>query len=100
MKIIGKTEDGYLVEATDKEICYAAGYRYTTQMPNASKYGDTFRIGTVVNVTTAHVFIHDLRENETKCRAAAALLCGMAQMIEGAMPTTIIPPKTGENDDT
>lgn len=101
MKIIGKTEGGYIVEATSEELSNAAGYRTAADAPGWTSghryYGDgTFAIGTKFKVTETHKFLHDLRQQEAKVRDAAAQLKALSQMMTAALPSTVVPPTTGE----
>lgn len=98
MKIIGKTEGGYIVEATSDELAKAAGYPDATKAPGFVQghryYGDgTFAIGTKFKVIETYKFLHDLRCNEQKVRDAAAQLKALAQMMTAALPTTVVPPE-------
>jgi spore maturation protein SpmA len=102
MKIIGKTENGYIVEATDDELAHAAGYHAGYAAPGwdanlGGRWGrGAFPIGTKLKVTDAHRYMQELRNGEDKARDSAAQLKALATMISAALPTTVIPPKTGE----
>lgn len=99
MKIIGKTAKGYLVEADPTELALCAGY---SSFYAASVRGSGFTrdhngrelvaLGAQIKVDATFRYLEKLRENEAKCKSSAAFLRGMADMIDAAMPTTIIPP--------
>lgn len=97
MKIIGKTSDGYIVEATADELAQAAGYRHAFEAPgwqrdHGSYSVGNFSIGTRFKPKETHKFLNDLRDNEQKVRDAAAQLNALAQMMTVALPTTVVPP--------
>lgn len=98
MRIIGSTENGYLVEANGEELACAAGFRWPHEVPGVKQRDGRyhrewyFPIGFIINPTEATKYMQSLRENEAKCRSSAALLRGMADMIDAALPTTAIAP--------
>jgi hypothetical protein len=105
MRVIAKTDNGYLVEATGDELAHAAGYRLVnSNIPGArverGSYSDEWvlPINTKVDVTAAHNYLHELRQQEDKVKSSAAFLRGMADMMDAALPTTIIPPNEAEKD--
>lgn len=102
MKIIGKTRTGYLVEATEEELGHCAGWSYPTQHAGYQKgysgnnYVSGFPIGTVIEVTAAHTYLEMLHDAEKPVKAAAKFMRELAGMIEGCLPTTIVPPPAAE----
>lgn len=99
MKVIARTANGYLVEATADELANAAGYNSAYGAPGAIRrdgqysYEYAFPIGTEIKPAATHVYLQKLREHEEKCKSSAAFLRGMADMLDAAMPTTIVPPE-------
>lgn len=105
MKVIAKTNTGYLVEATADELAQAAGYRHFAAAVHRAPgfiYNDyhvsQIPIGTVVHVDKAQSYLEALHSQEKKCRDSAAFLRGMADMLDAALPTTIIPPPEPEDE--
>jgi hypothetical protein len=103
MKIMAVTDSDrynsrYLVEVSQAEFLKAAGYRYTSDArkdhPKAFAFTDSdiFRIGAELKVSDAFDYLVKLRDNDKACRDAAELLRDTAKMIDGAVPTTIVPP--------
>lgn len=101
MKVIARTGSGYLVETTADELAQAAGYRAAFyadgRLPgfNLDHY-QLLPIGTVVLPAKAQAYLEALRNQEKKCKDSAAFLRGMADMLDAAMPTTIVPPDEPE----
>lgn len=97
MKVIARTNHGYLVETTDEELCHAAGYVSLASLPGARRvdayYTWEIPIGTIIHPTLTHTYLQKLRDHEAKCKSSAAFLRGMADMIDSSLPTTIIPPE-------
>ncbi|MEJ0092782.1 MAG: hypothetical protein WDN46_10115 [Methylocella sp.] len=95
MKIIGNTADGYLIEATGREIANAAGYSSMTAMPG-HKFKDSYGrdvylpIGLVVEPTKAHAYIHNLKMAEERVRQSEAHLRALADLLKSALPATEI----------
>jgi len=87
MKIIAKTECGYLVEATDIELLNAAGHEHW----EADKLLGRHPIGRTIVVTATHNYLKTLRGKEETLRAAAEQFRAMATFMEQSLPTTIIP---------
>ena len=107
MKVIAKTDSGYLVEATGEELARAAGYRWlNSDVPGAKiergSYSEKWvlPIDTKIDVSAAHDYLRNLRDSEDKCKSSAAFLRGMADMIDAALPTTIVPPDSTESGAT
>lgn len=108
MKIIGRTESGYIVEAEANELARCAGFAsaYSAaeagdhQKPNGFSRDHYSRpsiaFGTKIEVNATFRYLENLREQEAKCKSSAAFLHGMADMLDGAMPTTLIPPTEDE----
>lgn len=104
MKIIGKTKDGFLVEATEQELIHVAGYRYEGSFRDASPecwesknnggWGSThsLKVGTEIAPAPGFKKLIDLRDSESSLHATGKTLRHIADMLEGAMPVTMIPP--------
>jgi|WetSurMetagenome_2_1015567.scaffolds.fasta_scaffold01778_19 hypothetical protein len=98
MKILGKTGNGYLVEATATELSNAAGYLNPYQTPgycitdSYTKSGE-FPIGQIIEATVAHSYLNVLRQAEERVRASELTLRALADLLSKALPTTAIPPE-------
>lgn len=99
MKIIGKTDKGFIVEATEDELARCAGLRWSGGSFDqacgiADGYGrdKKIRIGCVIDVTAATEYVYKIKEHEKACRDSARILRTLADMVDGALPTTIIDP--------
>lgn len=104
MKIIGRTNHGYIVEATDVELANAAGFNEPFQAPgferdNGSYHRGWFKVGTEFHPIETHQYLTKLRDQEAKVRQSETHLRALADMLHAALPTTIIPP-TAEGDPT
>lgn len=96
MKIIATTSTGYLVEATGEELANAAGYRNISDVPGAIRidhgWSWSFKIGATFKPDAALLYIQELRRHEEKIKSSASMLRALADMLAGALPTTMIPP--------
>jgi hypothetical protein len=101
MKVVGRTDEGYLVQISESEIGICLGLG---PYPN---YGDTtlawqratglaenqyIKTGTVIDVRAAHAYLETLRDNQTKARGCADVLRQLADMITSGLPKVVIPP--------
>ena len=100
MKIIGKTVDGYIVEATGEELAKAAGYYGLREIPGVKQistgYGGylyELPVGTKILPSRTHNYLNALRDNEDKVRQSEGMLRALADMLRAALPTTIILPR-------
>lgn len=101
MKIVADIKDGHLVEMTTDEIARCAGFQSAwswkrqVERDPASPFvkGEEFRLGTVIDFRANYTYLDKLRENENQVRGQAKLLRAMADMLDSAMPTTMIPPE-------
>lgn len=96
MKIIGKTDTGYIVYATGDELAQAAGY-YSLYSARGKISGlddrsITLPIGAEINVTKTHRYLEDLRNKDAEVSKSVTLLRALADMLHSALPTTIVPP--------
>lgn len=98
MKIIAKTANGYIVEATADELAHAAGYysAYSWAREEKRPESEGLRIGTVVDTSMTHRWMMRLREQEKGVRGAAAFMRQLADHVEAGLPSTIVPPPEEE----
>lgn len=97
MKIIARTGDGYLVEASGGELASAAGYGHPKEIPGwLSERYDSWRghipIGTVIEASRVHEYLSQLRKKEAEIKQCEGMLRALADMLARALPTTVIPP--------
>lgn len=98
MEIIGKTSDGYIVKMLTDEIIKAAGY--------SSSYDDGWNaaisaagsrdrycppIGMKINVNAAYDFHSRIAAHEDAAKKAAGTLRALADLMDGARPSVVIP---------
>lgn len=100
MRIIGLTgHKGYILSATHEELLRAAGYRHSWdakgEVAGLDSHRDAFAIGTDIKVSLTLEYLHDLRSKEADVAKAETLLRALADMLHGALPTTIVPPPEG-----
>lgn len=89
----------FLVEATQAELCAAAGVSsYNVQKITGRKDNDQMQIGDIIAPTLAYEWHTRVRDQEKKCRDSAAFLRGMADMMDAALPTTVIPADVVKED--
>lgn len=94
MKIIGTAERGFIVEMTLEEIARAAGYSsaHDSNFINSTGRRD-LPIGTIIDVKAAYDYHSRMASHQAQARSSAGIMRAMADMIEGAMPDVILPPK-------
>ncbi len=99
MKIIAKTSGGYLVEMNADEILKAAGYSstyddgWTAALRTAGVYDRGGPpIGMKIEVQAAYDFHSRIASNEHKAKEAAGTLRALASLLDGVMPSVVIPP--------
>jgi hypothetical protein len=101
VKIVGTTDGGYLVEASEHELALVAGYKghgtpAWRERWGGQSYGSgpvKIPSGSTIDVKAIHSFLRDVEEKEQTARGAAETLRALASLIAGAMPTTIILPE-------
>lgn len=92
MKVIGKTQNGFLVEASEDELAKCAGFETTWHMPIIKdRHPRTWHLGDEIKVTETHTYLGKLRANERQVKDSAQFLRAMADMVAGALPSTIVP---------
>lgn len=99
MKVVAKTGHGFLVEMTTVEIARAAGYEsaYDREWNKAIGNGQVYSygepaIGATINVGAAYDIHSRILANEAKAKESAATLRALAELLDGAMPSVVIPP--------
>jgi len=115
MKIVGRTDNGYLCQISEEEIGIITGfgryptygdrkedfYRATGRPKPTGSYGSYGEIptDTTINVSEMHSYIRDLREKENKAKQLARTLTELAEMITSGLPTIAIAPTKPEEID-
>lgn len=84
MKIIGKTENNFLVEASDSELAQLCGYSGTYYMPNRGEI--IIRPGMTIEVTKMFAALNELSLHYNKVVAAQASLRAAADALNFPMP--------------
>ena len=99
MKIIGQTNDGFLVAMTAEEIAKAAGYSgiydegWMTALKRAGRYDrETPPIGMKIEVQAAYDFHSRVQQHEAAARKSAGTLRALADLLDGSMPSVVLPP--------
>lgn len=99
MKIVAQTGGGFLVEMSTEEVAKAAGYSctYDDGWENALKKAGNYdsrnpKIGMTVEVRAAYDFHSRITKHEGKAKEAAGTLRALAKLLDGAMPSVLIPP--------
>jgi len=103
MKIEGQLANGhYLISMSETEVTSLAGYRQSWDVPKElrpshdSRTG--FKLGIEIKVTKAFEQNYRMFEKEKEVRNAAGMLRTLADMMEAAGPSEIIPPETNESE--
>lgn len=103
MKIIGKTKDSFLVEATHEELLRAAGCRDMEEFvkQNGGEYVDQksgykwdwkFQIGATLDIVSTYEWVQKLRAQEKQILASADILGNLSEMLRQGIPSAIVPP--------
>lgn len=109
MKVIAKTDAGYLVEATLGELVQVAGsdrvdkvdFVKETSGSNGYGRGWSIPIGSTVNVSERFRVLDAMEKSRERVLGSAAALRGMAELIEKSIPEGLTPPpapKEGQAD--
>lgn len=92
VKIIGKTADAFLLEASFSDIIAMAGFRNSwSDPPREWRTGD-IPIGTEINVTEALTAYRRLEEADENRKQTVAVLQGLAGLIEQMAPLRVSEP--------
>lgn len=105
MKVIGRTDKGALVEATDDELARVSGVAYTsmvdttlTHREGVSGYSSgwrAFNVGVEIQVSPMWDWMKAAREQFAKIISTATMLTGVAEILMHAPPVALVePPKT------
>lgn len=103
MKIIGKTENASLVEATHEELLRTAGCSDMEDFmkQNGGTYVDQksgykwdwkFQIGATFDIVSTYEWVQKLRSQEKQILASADILGNLSEMLRQGIPSAIIPP--------
>lgn len=100
MKVIGRTGNGILVEATDDELSRVSGVAYTssvdktlTHREGVSGYSDgwrAFNVGAEIQVSPMWDWMKTAREQFEKITKMATLLHGVAEILANAPPPALV----------
>lgn len=103
MKVIGRTANGVLVEATDEELARVSGKGYPgsvdktlTHREGVSGYSDgwaAFNIDAVIHVSPMWDWMTEARKQFGKLASTANLLRGVAEILENAPPPALVEPE-------
>lgn len=103
MKVIAKTDGGYLVEAELGELVQVAGEAYlnkvdfTKEVPDGYGRKWTIPIGSTVNVSKRFKVLEAMERARDQAVSSAAALRGLAELIEKSIPEGLtLPPASGE----
>ena len=94
MKIIGSTVGGFIVQMTEDEIAKAAGYSstYDNEWRKAKRSDHAPPdVGLELNVRAAYDFHSRVLSHEREARSCASMMRGLAEMLENAVPSVVIP---------
>ena len=91
MKVIAKTEGGFLVQATETELANAAGFHAYS----APWRGDRseLKLGTIIKVSDNYAYFESIREAGKTVNAKADQLRKLADLIDSGIPTIVVVPK-------
>lgn len=97
MKVIGKSEAGYLLAATEAELNRLAGcpYGHNTPWGKANPQGRGVPMGTEFAITERFDRIAAIEAAEAKVREGAAALRALAGLAEKTLPTAVSLPTPG-----
>jgi len=106
MKVIAKTDAGYLVEATLGELAQVAGspridkVDFVKETVASSGYGRdwTIPIGSTVNVSERFKTLQAMEESRDRVLGSAAALRGMAELIDKSIPEGLTLPPAPKED--
>lgn len=98
MKIVGRTDDGYMVTVTERELANIAGFfsesdtEWKIRTENMRNRTGHLSTGTTLPVGENYSYLRNLRIKETEARTGATVLRKLAEMIEHGLPSVLIPP--------
>jgi purine nucleoside phosphorylase len=105
VKIIGRSDGGVLVDITTDELAKLMGYPSQhndafTIWARSQSVGAGIRIGTEIPFVPSLGRLRDIQQHESRARDCARMLKALGDMIEGALPSTMIPPATPIQEET
>lgn len=106
MKVIAKTDAGYLVEATLGELVNVAGSErldqvgFVKERTGSTGYGRDWHIpiGSTVNVSERFKVLDAMEKSRDRVLGSVAALRGMAELIEKSIPEGLTLPPAPKED--
>lgn len=106
MKVIAKTDTGYLVEARLDELVNVAGsdrldkVDFVKERTGAGGYGRDWHIpiGSTVNVSERFKVLDAMEKGRDRVLGSAAALRGMAELVEKSIPEGLTLPPAPKED--
>ena len=106
MKVIAKTDAGYLVEATLGELVNVAGSErldqvgFVKERAGSTGYGRDWHIpiGSTVNVSERFKVLDAMEKGRDRVLGSAAALRGMAELVEKSIPEGLTLPPAPKED--
>jgi hypothetical protein len=83
MRIIGKTEEGYILDASTNEIANLIGYYSDYDMRDSNK---KLAVGDIIQISAMYKQLHNLKNNEPKLKETVKMLRGLADSLEPTCP--------------
>lgn len=108
MKIIGRTKDGVLCEATDEELAHISGVAHVGNIDKTklhrvgvTRYSDGWlelNIGVEIQVSPMWDWMTKARDTFKKITDTGKLLHGLADVLENAPPEALVEPDEAKTD--
>jgi hypothetical protein len=83
MKVIGKTEDGYIIDASGDEVANLIGYYGTYSLRDSNR---VIYVGDKINISGMYKQLYNLKNNEPKLKEVVKTLRGLADLLEPCCP--------------
>jgi hypothetical protein len=83
LKVIGKTGDGYILDASTNEIANLIGYYSDYDMRDNNK---KLAVGDNIQISAMYKQLHNLKNNEPKLKDTVKMLRGLADSLEPVCP--------------
>jgi hypothetical protein len=84
LNIIGKTEDGYILDASNNEVANLIGYHSDYHMRAETK--KTISVGDNIQISVMYQQLYNLKNNEPKLKDTVKMLRGLADSLEPVCP--------------
>lgn len=106
MKIVAKTEKGYLVETDEREIAMALGYGWesdggfieaTKVARENNSHNPKLKIGGEIQIRPVHQYLTQLQDKELSIKSAARTLRELSELMLAGIPTAVVPPREQGN---